>query len=82
MDKIHFVINGKDSSELWLYGLLAMCVLSVLFPRLAWWWSEGWKFRGHVEPSRAYLLFTRIGGLLGAAVVLYMLQHPEQVTTR
>jgi hypothetical protein len=35
---------------------------SLLWPRLMWWLSEGWKFK-NIEPSGCALIATRIGGL-------------------
>lgn len=44
-------------------------IIAVFNPRLAWKLREGWKFKNaRPQPSDSYLLFTRIGGILGTIV--------------
>lgn len=42
---------------------IIVCSLGIFNPRLAWYLSEGWKFRD-AEPSDAYLAWSRIGGVI------------------
>lgn len=53
---------------IFLFVLIAL--LNIFFPRAGWYMSYGWKIKGDVEPSDAYLLMTRIGGVFVLVMVL------------
>jgi len=60
------------------WGILFICLLHVFFPRMFWFFSRGWMFRGDVEPSSMWLFFTRLGGVVGTIIfgyVIYMMTH-------
>ncbi len=40
-----------------------LCACAVLCPRMIWFLSEGWRFRG-AEPTGCALVATRVGGLV------------------
>jgi hypothetical protein len=44
--------------------MIAYGLCSLFLPRTAWFFSEGWKFKG-AEPSGCALAAIRIGGLVG-----------------
>lgn len=46
-------------------------IIGIVNPELSWKMSEGWKFR-NAEPSEAYLVFTRIVGVI-ALIVIWVL---------
>jgi hypothetical protein len=41
--------------------MIVMGIVGIIFPRVAWYFSEGWKFK-NVEPSELALLLIRVGG--------------------
>lgn len=43
-------------------------IIGIVNPELSWKISEGWKFR-NVEPSEAYLVLTRIVGVITLIVI-------------
>ena len=47
--------------------MVAFSLGSLLWPRTAWFFSDGWKFKG-AEPSGCALVVVRIGGLVGIIV--------------
>lgn len=58
--------------------IFLICLLHVFFPRMFWFFSKGWMFRGDVEPSSTWLAFTQLGGVVGAIIfgyVIYMMTH-------
>ena len=50
---------------------IALSLISIFNPRLSWKIQKGWKFK-NAEPSDAYLLATRIGGIIGTIVCFYV----------
>jgi len=44
--------------------MIAFSTCSLFRPRTAWFFSDGWKFKG-AEPSGCALVVIRIGGLVG-----------------
>ena len=63
-----------------LWGLFVVALLHVFFPRVFWFLSYGWKFRGDVEPSGLWLFFNCVGGIIAAGVIayaIYLMRHPE-----
>jgi hypothetical protein len=55
-----------------------ICLLHIFFPRMFWFFSKGWMFRGDVEPSSTWLAFTQLGGVVGVIIfgyVIYMMTH-------
>lgn len=51
--------------------LIGLGTLAVVNPRLAWYLSDGWKFRD-AEPSDAALVMARIGGVVTVLIGLFM----------
>ena len=51
--------------------LVVFSVISIIYPKLTWELSEGWKFK-NAEPSNAYLIFTRIGAAFVLLFVLFI----------
>ncbi|MDU4698020.1 MULTISPECIES: DUF6199 family natural product biosynthesis protein [Paenibacillus] len=56
--------------EVILFLFILLALLNIFFPRISWYISYGWKIKGDVEPSDAYLLMTRIGSII-ALILLY-----------
>lgn len=54
------------------YLFIGIGLLNLLFPRTAWFWNVGWKFK-NAEPSEAALLMGRIGGFLAIGVGIVLL---------
>jgi hypothetical protein len=57
--------------------IILFSLMAIVWPRVAWYLSEGWKFRG-AEPSSLALVMTRIGGFFGcvfAVVFLAVVSH-------
>ena len=52
-----------------VFGCIGL--MNLLFPRLAWFLKMGWQFRGKTEPSALWIISSRIGGLIIAAVCFY-----------
>jgi hypothetical protein len=67
--------DGVDHSQILVWIILVWALVGVFFPRFCWWW-EWWEFRDKPEPSELRLWVTRIGGVLIAAVMIWMLQNP------
>ncbi|PYI50697.1 hypothetical protein [Paenibacillus flagellatus] len=55
-------------------ALIAVGLLNVLFPRTGLFWSLGAK-SGQAEPGEAAVLLSRIGGVLAAAIGLFLLLY-------
>jgi len=53
---------------LFLFVLLSL--LNVFFPRLGWHMRYGWMVKGDVGPSDAYLIMTRVSGVIVIIVAL------------
>jgi len=47
-------------------------VCSIIWPRVMWYLSEGWKFK-NVEPSDLALTMTRVGGVLMVILGIFLL---------
>ena len=52
-----------------IFGCIGL--INLFFPRLAWFLKMGWQFRGKTEPSALWIISSRIGGLIIAAVCFY-----------
>lgn len=50
--------------------VLVIAVVHIFNPRVAWYMSEGWKFRD-AEPNPVYLGFLRVVGVVITLVVLF-----------
>ncbi len=82
VSELHAIVFGSASQTAdtrgfarILFGLLALAagVLSLINPRMAWTILEGgWRYK-NVEPSDAYLVFSRIGGVVLIVVGLLLL---------
>jgi hypothetical protein len=44
--------------------MILFSLMAIVWPKAAWYASEGWKFRG-AEPSTMALVMTRISGFFG-----------------
>ena len=51
--------------------LIAWGVIGVIFPRIWWYTSGGWKFN-NVGPSNVSLIVARIGGILAVFVGIFL----------
>ncbi|RPH75242.1 hypothetical protein EHM76_02085 [bacterium] len=78
VDELRGLVYGSQQSApdpmRILFGLLAIAVgaLQIANPRLAWQLSEGWRYQ-NLEPSDAYLLFSRLGGAVLVVIGLVLL---------
>lgn len=50
--------------HLFVYLFLAAALIQLIWPRVIWRLSEGWKFRDRVEPSGLWLFRTRFLGFI------------------
>lgn len=48
---------------LFIFLFVLIALLNIFFPKASWYMSYGWKIKGDVEPSDAYLFMTRVGGV-------------------
>ena len=64
----------KDSKMFILIKLVftVFCLLGIIYPRLSWKMSEGWKFKD-AEPSTLYLAMTRIMSFIILIVVWFFI---------
>jgi Family of unknown function (DUF6199) len=65
-------MNSGNSPPLLFYIILVLAATTALFPRAAWFFNEGWKFK-NAEPSDAAIFVTRLGGIIAVVVILYIL---------
>jgi len=70
---VNVVTSTKDVPNWVLIVGFISCGVSLLFPRVMWFWQEGWKFRGDVEPSGLWLFVTRLAGLAGIILLFWVM---------
>lgn len=54
-----------------LFVLIAL--LNILFPKFGWYMRYGWMVKGRSEPSDAYILMSRISGVIVLVVFLFVI---------
>lgn len=60
--------------HIFVFSLLVVIgVVNIIFPSFAWYLKEGWKVDGDSEPSDAYLVLTRISGIIAIVIGLSLL---------
>lgn len=64
----------KSSFTVLALFILAIGLVSLLYPKLFWWMRIGRKAK-HIPPVTAYIVVLRIGGVLTCAVALYLLYY-------
>ena len=71
MNLAQIKVNGLE--EPWIFwGVFAISLLVFIFPRIAWSFGDSWKYRHRRQPSRLWILSTRISALLVAGVMLFL----------
>ncbi|MNH46461.1 hypothetical protein D3C79_1092550 [compost metagenome] len=48
--------------------MILIGLLNLFFPSFAWFLKHGWAVNGESEPSEAFLVLTRIGGVIAAVI--------------
>lgn len=63
---------GGDGIIFFIFmGFGCLGLINLFFPRLVWFLKMGWRFRGRTEPSALWIFFSRLWGLIIAAVCFY-----------
>ena len=62
--KADILTQASWQVHLFVYLFLAASLIQLIWPRIIWRMSEGWKFRDAVEPSGLWLFRTRLLGLI------------------
>ncbi|WP_314590507.1 DUF6199 family natural product biosynthesis protein [Paenibacillus terrigena] len=53
--------------------IIAIGLMNIFKPSLAWYLKEGWKVSGDSEPSDTYLALTRFGGVVAIIMGLFVM---------
>lgn len=61
--------------------VILLSALAIVFPRLAWELTQGWKYK-NVEPSDAALVMTRLAGVAGVIVGIVILISANKAQTQ
>ncbi|MFC5401574.1 DUF6199 family natural product biosynthesis protein [Cohnella soli] len=51
---------------------ILIAVLNIIYPAFGWYLRYGWMVKGDSEPSDAYLLMSRISGIIVLIVFLFV----------
>ncbi|WP_391572190.1 DUF6199 family natural product biosynthesis protein [Cohnella sp.] len=43
---------------------IILAILNIVYPSFGWYMRYGWMVKGESEPSEAYLIMSRIGGIV------------------
>ncbi|WP_088043305.1 DUF6199 family natural product biosynthesis protein [Bacillus sp. EAC] len=57
---------------LFAFIFIILGIIGTFFPKVSWYISEGWKFKG-AEPSTAALIIARLGGVISIIMGFYLL---------
>lgn len=52
---------------------IILAVLNIIFPSFAWYLRYGWMVKGDSEPSEAYLIMSRVGGVVMLILLVFFL---------
>ncbi|WP_128659386.1 DUF6199 family natural product biosynthesis protein [Paenibacillus sp. 598K] len=58
---------------LFIFLFIALAVLNIIYPAFGWYLRYGWMVKGESEPSEAYLVMSRIGGIIALVMFLLLL---------
>ncbi|MOA41223.1 hypothetical protein D3C78_1631650 [compost metagenome] len=53
--------------------IILIGLLNIFFPSFAWFLKHGWAVDGESEPSEAFLILTRIGGIIAIVIGVVLL---------
>ncbi|TVX95306.1 DUF6199 family natural product biosynthesis protein [Cohnella terricola] len=51
---------------------IVISILNIIFPKIGWYLKYGWAVKGDVEPSDAYLLMSRVMGVIILIIFLFV----------
>jgi hypothetical protein len=49
---------------------MVLAILNIIFPKFGWYLKYGWMVKGDSEPSDAFILMSRISGVIVLVVFL------------
>lgn len=55
-----------------IFLFILISVLNIIYPQFAWYLRYGWMVKGQSEPSDAYILMSRISGIIALIVILFV----------
>jgi hypothetical protein len=52
---------------------MVLAILNIIFPKFGWYLKYGWMVKGDSEPSDAFILMSRISGVIVLVVFLFFI---------
>lgn len=57
---------------LFAFLFILIAVLNIIYPKFGWYIRYGWMVKGDSEPSEAFLIMSRISGIIVIIVFLFV----------
>ncbi|OXS62398.1 hypothetical protein B1A99_00575 [Cohnella sp. CIP 111063] len=52
---------------------IILAILNIVYPSFGWYLRYGWVVKGESEPSEAYLIMSRVGGIVALVLLIFVL---------
>lgn len=52
---------------------IILAILNIVYPSFGWYLRYGWMVKGESEPSEAYLIMSRVGGIVALVLLIFVL---------
>jgi hypothetical protein len=52
---------------------IILAILNIVYPTFGWYLRYGWMVKGESEPSEAYLIMSRVGGIVALVLLIFVL---------